>query len=254
MKSEVQVFNFENNNVRIQTDENGQPWFNANDVCAALELANPRDALAKHVDSDDVAKRDIIDSLGRAQQTNHINESGVYALIMGSTKPEAKSFKRWVTSEVLPTLRKTGSYTIEPKKKKPEAIDAPFKLGKSAYGFYKLIGLDKNAAAIAANQAVISLTGTNLLLAGGTTHLESESQQHFFNVTELGSMIGVSAIRMNLILEEAGLQERVFKKLVATEKGKQYSRVFDVGKVSNSGVPVTQLKWSKDVLEVLNVE
>ena len=253
MTTEVQVFSFEDNSVRIQTDENGQPWFNATDVCAALDMGNPRQALESHVDDEDVQKLDTLTSGGRQLQ-NHINESGVYALILGSTKPEAKSFKRWVTSEVLPTLRKTGSYTIEPKKKKPEAIDAPFKLGKSAYGFYKLIGLDKNAAAIAANQAVISLTGTNLLLAGGTTHLESESQQHYFNVTELGSMIGVSAIRMNLILEAADLQERVFKKLIATEKGKQYSRIFDVGKANNSGVPVTQLKWSKDVLEVLNVE
>lgn len=250
MTTEVQVFSFQDNGVRIQTDENGQPWFNATDVCAALDMGNPRQALESHVDDEDVQKLDTLTSGGRQLQ-NHINESGVYALILGSTKPEAKSFKRWVTSEVLPTLRKTGSYT---KKKKPEAIDAPFKLGKSAYGFYKLIGLDKNAAAIAANQAVISLTGTNLLLAGGTTHLESESQQHYFNVTELGSMIGVSAIRMNLILEAADLQERVFKKLIATEKGKQYSRIFDVGKANNSGVPVTQLKWSKDVLEVLNVE
>ena len=252
MKSEVQVFSFEDNNVSIQTDENGQPWFNASDVCKALEFTNPRKAVADHVDAEDVTKRDTL-TAGGVQRLNCVNESGVYALIMGSTKPEAKKFKRWVTHEVLPSIRKTGAYTSQPKKK-PEAIDAPFKLGKSAYGFYKLIGLDKNAAAIAANQAVISLTGTNLLLAGGTTHLESESQQHYFNVTELGSMIGVSAIRMNMILEEADLQERVFKKLVATEKGKQYSRIFDVGKVNNSGVPVTQLKWSKDVLEVLNVE
>ena len=252
MKSEVQVFSFEDNNVRTQMDGAGQPWFNANDICKALELTNPHKAVADHVDEDDLTKFDTHDRLGRKQPTNFISEAGVYALIMGSTKPEAKKFKRWVTHEVLPTLRKTGAYTIE--KKKPEAIDAPFKLGKSAYGFYKLIGLDKNAAAIAANQAVISLTGTNLLLAGGTMHLESESQQHYFNVTELGSMIGVSAIRMNLILEASKLQERVSRKLVATEKGKAYSRVFDVGKKNDSGVPVTQLKWSKDVLEMIDVE
>jgi prophage antirepressor-like protein len=252
MTTEVQVFSFEDNNVRTQMDDAGQPWFNANDVCKALDLTNPRKAIGDHVDAEDVTKF-ATPTAGGVQRLNFITEAGVYALIMGSTKPEAKKFKRWVTHEVLPTLRKTGAYTSQPKKK-PEAIDAPFKLGKSAYGFYKLIGLDKNAAAIAANQAVISLTGTNLLLAGGTTHLESESQQHYFNVTELGSMIGVSAIRMNLILEAADLQERVFKKLVATEKGKQYSRIYDVGKANNSGVPVTQLKWSKDVLEVLNVE
>lgn len=109
--SGISPFSFEGQPVRIVDCDNGEPLFNANDVCSALELANPRDAIAKHVDSDDVAKRDIIDSMGRTQQASFINESGLYALIFGSTKESAKRFKRWVTSEVLPSIRKTGSYT-----------------------------------------------------------------------------------------------------------------------------------------------
>ncbi len=106
-------FNFENTELRVVTDDRGIAWFNANDVCAALELANPRAAIAKHADPDDVAKRDIIDSLGRSQLASFVNESGLYALIMGSTKDAAKRFKRWVTDEVLPSIRKTGSYTAQ---------------------------------------------------------------------------------------------------------------------------------------------
>lgn len=106
-------FTFEGSQVRIMTDETGNPWFNANDVCEVLGFGNPRQALESHVDSDDVQKLDIIDSLGRTQQANHLNESGVYALIFGSTKEEAKRFKRWVTAEVLPTLRKTGQYELQ---------------------------------------------------------------------------------------------------------------------------------------------
>ena len=77
--SAIIPFQFEAHAVRVQVDDAGQPWFNAADVCAALELSNPRDALAKHVDSDDVAKRDVIDNLGRTQRANHVNESGLYA-------------------------------------------------------------------------------------------------------------------------------------------------------------------------------
>lgn len=102
-------FTFEERPIRVQMDERGNPWFNAGDVCGVLGYVNPRDALATHVDEEDVAKRDT-HTPGGPQLTNHLNESGVYALIFGSTKPEARRFKRWVTSEVLPEIRKTGSY------------------------------------------------------------------------------------------------------------------------------------------------
>lgn len=99
MKTEMQTFKFESHAVRVQTDEHGQLWFNANDVCEVLELTNPHKAVGDHVDADDLTKREVIDSLGRTQRANYINESGLYALIIGSHKPEAKRFKRWVTSE-----------------------------------------------------------------------------------------------------------------------------------------------------------
>ena len=108
--SSIIPFQFESNQVRVVVDEHDMPWFNANDICDALGYVNPRKSLSDHVDEDDVTKRDTIDSLGRTQQVNHVNESGLYALIFGSAKPEAKVFKRWVTSEVLPAIRKTGGY------------------------------------------------------------------------------------------------------------------------------------------------
>lgn len=102
---------FESSIVRIELDASGQPWFNASDVCTALEMGNPYQAIKSHVDGDDLQKMEVIDSIGRKQRANFINESGLYALILGSTKEVAKRFKRWVTSEVLPAIRKTGSYT-----------------------------------------------------------------------------------------------------------------------------------------------
>ena len=108
--TKLAVFSFDNHEIRTVTDEHGEAWFVANDVCAALELTNPRKALADHVDPDDVTQSDTTYNLGRKQLTNHVNESGLYALIFGSRKESAKRFKRWVTSEVLPAIRKDGYY------------------------------------------------------------------------------------------------------------------------------------------------
>ena len=107
--TKLAVFSFGNHEIRTVTDEHGEAWFVANDICAALELTNPHDALAKHVDQEDLAKRDTL-TPGGLQKLNHVNESGLYALIFGSRKESAKRFKRWVTSEVLPAIRKDGYY------------------------------------------------------------------------------------------------------------------------------------------------
>jgi prophage antirepressor-like protein len=108
------LFQFKTKTLTTHIDKNQVPWFNANEICEILGFKNARDAIANHVHEDDVAKRDTIDSMGRTQVSNFVNESGLYTLIFGSTKKEAKVFKRWVTSEVLPSIRKFGSYAMTP--------------------------------------------------------------------------------------------------------------------------------------------
>lgn len=102
--SELQIFNFENNQVRTQIINN-EPWFVAADVCQILELTNATMALSR-LDEDERSKF----NLGRQGEANVINEFGLYNLVLSSRKPEAKSFKRWITHEVVPAIRKTGSY------------------------------------------------------------------------------------------------------------------------------------------------
>ena len=109
----MQVFDFKENAVRVVRGDDGEPWFRASDVCGVLGFSNPWQALESHVDEDDLQKLEAIDSLGRTQQANFVNESGMYALIFGSTKPEAKAFKRWVTHEVLPSIRKSGYFAVD---------------------------------------------------------------------------------------------------------------------------------------------
>ena len=106
--NELQKFNFEGNEVRTVTI-NDQPYFVGKDVAVILGYKNTRDALSHHVDDEDkgVAK---LDTLGGKQKQTIINESGLYSLIIGSKLPQAKKFKRWVTSEVLPAIRKHGAY------------------------------------------------------------------------------------------------------------------------------------------------
>ena len=106
---------------------NDEPYFVGKDVAMILGYINPRKAVIDHVDDDD--KKDgvtIRDSIGREQKPVLINESGLYSLILSSKLPNAKKFKRWVTSEVLPEIRKTGSYTKAPKSFK-EALFLAYK-------------------------------------------------------------------------------------------------------------------------------
>ena len=109
MNEITQTFAFEENHIRIIV-ENGEPLFCAPDVCKALGYANTADALRKHCREDGIAKRDTIDNLGRKQHTTFINEQNLYRLIMRSQLPSAERFQDWVCGEVLPTIRKTGSY------------------------------------------------------------------------------------------------------------------------------------------------
>ena len=110
--NEVQLFNFESHEVRSLL-LNNEPWFVGKDVAEVLGYAKPLNAIAQHVDKDDSLKQGLTDSLGRQQKTIFVNESGLYALIFGSKLESAQKFKRWVTSEVLPALRKTGQYQVK---------------------------------------------------------------------------------------------------------------------------------------------
>jgi prophage antirepressor-like protein len=109
--NEIQIFkNQEFGAIRTMSNEQGDVMFCAKDVCGALGYNNSREALRKHVNGDDVTKRDTVDSLGRKNFASFINESGLYALILSSKLESARRFKHWVTSEVLPSIRKQGGY------------------------------------------------------------------------------------------------------------------------------------------------
>lgn len=110
MTNQIKIFESpEFGRIRTVSDEKGEPWFIGKDVATVLGYSNVRDALCKHVDKEDKGVANC-DSLGGRQKTTIINESGLYSLILQSKLPRAREFKRWVTSEVLPQIRRTGGY------------------------------------------------------------------------------------------------------------------------------------------------
>lgn len=115
--NELQVFNNAMfGNVRIILQDN-EPWFVAKDVCDCLEIKNTTDTL-KRLDEDERSRL----NLGRQGEANVVNEYGLYSLVMSSRKPEAKEFKRWITHEVLPSLRKYGTYSMNIPRTLPDAL------------------------------------------------------------------------------------------------------------------------------------
>ena len=115
MENAIKIFeNEEFGSIRTM-EINGEPYFVGKDVAEILGYSKARNAIANHVDDDDKKVAPIQGDLGGIQEMTVINESGLYSLILSSKLPNAKRFKRWVTSEILPSIRKTGSYSIQSK-------------------------------------------------------------------------------------------------------------------------------------------
>ena len=109
--NEIHVWNYESSEIRT-VQVNGEPWFVLADVCKVLELSTPA-RVAERLEKDEVSQTHTIDRMGREQKATIINESGLYTVILRSDKPQAKPFRKWVTSVVLPSIRKTGSYSVQ---------------------------------------------------------------------------------------------------------------------------------------------
>nr|WP_010894947.1 BRO family protein [Xylella fastidiosa] len=248
----ITPFQFESKDVRIQLDEASAPWFNANDVCAVLEFGNPHQAIESHVDADDLQKLEVIDALGRTQRANHINESGLYALIMGSTKPAAKRFKRWVTSEVLPTLRKTGTYST------PGAL--PTLPGPTQDRIAALLLIGQYISTVPGVKPGIAAAAT-LACIKSNTNLTTEEIRRvlpalqeplcMLNATQLGKQLHCSAKEANQLLASAGLQFRNERDdWELTEAGRVWGEAIPY---SRNGHSSYQILWNPTVVDSLKV-
>ena len=178
---------FENAAIRV-VDVDGEPWFVAVDICGALGHSNATMAVAA-LDDDERAKF----NLGRQGDATIINESGLYTLILRSrdaTTPGSvpHRIRKWVTAEVLPSIRKTGAYAIKPVVTL-QIIAPEFQAGCE---LAHIAGLKGNQARLAGAKAVNRLHGVNPLALIGAEHLVAEDQVRHFTPTELGKRIGMS--------------------------------------------------------------
>ena len=192
---DLQIFNFDNQKVRTMTIDE-EPYFVGKDVATILGYSNSRKALIDHVDVDD--KRDgvtIRDAIGRNQAAVVINESGLYSLIISSKLPTAKKFKHWVTSEVLPTIRKHGAYLSD--EKIEEVLTNPDTIIKLATQLKE----EREARLIAEQQV-------NELKPKATYYDRILSNPALVTITVIAKDYGMSGIAMNKKLHELGVQYR----------------------------------------------
>lgn len=231
--NELQIFENEDFGEIRTVTINNEPWFVGKDVTDILGYTNSSKALADHVDEEDKLNNESLSSLGQRGGWL-INESGLYSLILSSKMPTAKKFKRWVTSEVLPSLRKTGSYTIK------ETTDERLQIMKMnaqtrmAQTFLKLANVD-----------TLSETYKNVLVSKASEVLAGEQiiplpaieQRKAYSAGDIGNMFGVSANKIGRIANQNNLKQPEYGEY-RRDKSKYSSHECDTWVYFDSAVPV----------------
>ena len=247
MENGIQVFKQSGlGSVRVIM-HNGEPWFVAKDVCDCLELTNTAQTIS-YLDDDEKGVTTNYTPGGK-QEMSMISEAGLYSLILRSRKPEAKAFKRWVTHDILPSIRNTGGYGMAlPKQQDYAAINHELDALGKILGF---AGITGNQLAIAADNYYRKRTGISVIEASGV-ELVAPKQQQLLTPPQLGKELGLSGRKVNLMLAGLGLQRRIGDVWEPTEDGKARGAVLmDTGKRHGDGAPVRQLKWPSDVVNAL---
>ena len=244
MANEIQIFeNPEFGAVRtVMVD--GEPWFVGKDVAEVLGYRNPRDTVGKHVDEEDkVDGVAIRDSMGREQYPVLINESGLYSLVLSSKLPSAKKFKRWITTEVIPSIRKHGAY-MTPDTMQRFIADPDFAIGL-------LTALKDEQAKSRALEA--ENEKQSQLLADyepKVQYLETILQSEGTMTTaQIAADYDMSAIQLNQILRDACIQRKVNGQWILYRKymGKGYTKSETINITRSDGRPDTKMhtRWTQ---------
>lgn len=241
--NELQNFNFSGQDVRI-IKINNEPWFVVADIAKVISATNASD-LANLVDSEDKSRQ----SLGSGSPKNIVNESGLYTILLRSNNPQAKPFRRWVTSEVLPTIRKHGAYMTDKKAQDVLHGNGLADLLIQAGEQIKTLELEKSQLKIELDEVREKTTYLDLILESPDDILTTQIAQDY----------GYSAVSFNRILHDLRIQRKVNKQWVLYSKymGKGYigSRTSDF--VDSKGIARTSItttwkqKGRKFLYEVL---
>lgn len=241
-------FNYNTNVIRTQVTDDGEPLFCLKDICAALEISDASNAarqLREEFSEGAVLNTDPLVTIrmvtsGGSQELLFITEPQLYFLMMRSRSDKAKPFRQWVVNDVLPSIRKTGGYSVP---KSPD-LKLKFELTKM---LLEPAGITGNQLTLALDKVYKANTGESLLTQAGV-ELVRPQQTQLSTPTELGNDMGLSGREVNKLLAEMGLQTKEGGKWQPTQKGLAAgATILDTGKKRSSGVPVTQLKWPSDL-------
>lgn len=231
--NELQVFKNDEFSIKSLVIDN-EPWFVGKDVAEALGYAKPLNAIAQHVDNDDSLKRGLTDSLGRLQKTIFINESGLYSLILSSKLESAKKFKRWVTSEVLPSIRKTGGYKL-PEISYPQSL----RLLADEIEKNKKLELENSIQAQQINEMKPKADYCDKIL----------SSKSLMTITQIAKDYGMSGKAMNQILHDLNIQYKQSGQwlLYSRYQSKGYTSSETIDIKQNDGKVLVRLstKWTQ---------
>ena len=246
MNQQLVPFDFEGRPVRVVTDSQGEPWFVAADVLATIGL--DRKALER-LDEDEKGVSSI-HTPGGGQEMTTVNEPGLYTLVLGSRKAEAKRFKRWVTHEVLPSIRKTGSYVVPGALASLPAptqdrVTALLLIGEAVA---KVPGVKAGIAMAATLTCIQENTGLAVETLRRTLPAANEPICSL-NPTQLGKLANLSANTTNLRLAALGLQYRNDRdEWELTEAGEVWAEAMPYSRNGHSGY---QILWNPTVVEQL---
>lgn len=231
---ELQTFNFETQVVRTVI-KNNEPWFVGKDVAEILGYKRTADAIRQHVDKEDKGVGEI-QTPGGIQKMTIVNESGLYALIFGSKLPKAKLFKRWVTSEVLPSIRKHGMYATE------STVEQMLNDPDTAIQLLETIKQERAEKALLEQQIAeyepkISYLDTIL------------SSKDTVTITQIAADYGMSAQAMNKLLNELNVQHKVGGQWILYRKhmrhGYTKSHTTEIPKADGTSMVVMNTKWTQ---------
>lgn len=255
--SDIQIFdNPEFGKVRTVVIDDA-PWFVGKDVAEALAYKETAKAIREHVDDDDKGVS-VLDTPGGKQKMVVINESGLYGLVLSSKLPTAKKFKHWVTSEVLPTIRKTGGYHIPQVTPNPHyrtrMIGTAIRdVGKTSEELEKVFGVAHGMALAVSMNLVGEAYGVDM--APCKALLPAAEEVSYLNATDIAERIGLkyktgkpNAAAANQLLAERGLQEKRGKDWHLTERGKAYGEAKPYERGGHSGY---QIMWRDEVIAAL---
>lgn len=238
--NELQIFNSEEfGDIRTVTIDN-EPFFCMTDICKALDISNVSQAKTR-LNKDGVISNEVIDSMGRKQNANFVNESNMYKLIFQSRKESAERFTEWVTSEVLPAIRKNGSYQLAPQGEELLAL--------AVIEAKKTIDSLKDQCKFLGEQAVENQKLISELQPKANYVDKILQSKSLVTITQIAKDYGLSGRKMNQILKELKIQYKVGGQWVLYSKhqnnGYVHSRTIDITRADGRPDVTMQTEWTQ---------